>query len=116
VDNKFKIHYIESRLEFRLTTRTDQGNQFTCEEFTKMLRSKDVRVSQDGAGFDDLTPDEVYFGKNGASGVPPIRVACRAGRRSLNGAARGPVGKPSCSSAFIACDILSSQPGPLLWS
>jgi hypothetical protein len=36
--------------------------------------------------------------------------------RGLSGAAPGPVGKPSCSSAFIACDIPSSQPGPPLWS
>jgi hypothetical protein len=28
-----------------------------------MLRSKDVRISQDGAGLDDLTPGEVYFRK-----------------------------------------------------
>jgi len=28
-----------------------------------MLRSKDVRISQDGTGLDDLMPDEVYFGK-----------------------------------------------------
>jgi hypothetical protein len=28
-----------------------------------MLRSKDVRISQDCTGLDDLMPDEVYFGK-----------------------------------------------------
>jgi len=28
-----------------------------------MLRSKDVRISRDGAGLDDLTPGEVYFKK-----------------------------------------------------
>jgi hypothetical protein len=39
-----------------------------------MLRSKVVRISQDGTGLDDLLPDEVYF------------------------------------------EILSSQPGPPLWS
>ncbi len=26
-----------------------------------MLRSKDVRISQDGTGLDDLMPDEGYF-------------------------------------------------------
>jgi len=36
--------------------------------------------------------------------------------RGLSGAVRGPVGNPSCSSAFIAYDFLSSQPGPPLWS
>jgi hypothetical protein len=36
--------------------------------------------------------------------------------RGLSGAAPGPFGKPSFSSSFIAYDILSSQPGPPLWS
>jgi hypothetical protein len=28
-----------------------------------LLRSKDIRISQNGAGFADLTPGEVYFKK-----------------------------------------------------
>ncbi len=43
--------------------KTGQGHPFTCEDFTKMLRSKGVRISRDGSGLDDLTPDEVYFEK-----------------------------------------------------
>jgi hypothetical protein len=61
VDNKFKIHYIRSRLELRLTTEPTKVHQFTWWDFTKMLQSKDVRISRDGAGLDDLTPGEVYF-------------------------------------------------------
>lgn len=43
--------------------KTGQGRPFTCEVFTKMLQSRNVRISQDGKGLDDLTPDEVYFAK-----------------------------------------------------
>jgi len=81
-----------------------------------MLRSKYGRMHQNAAGLYDPTPEEVYCGKNEASGVTPNRVACRARRRSTSGVPRGPDGKPSWSSAFIAYDIPSSQSGPPLWS
>jgi hypothetical protein len=56
--------------EFRLTRtgaaeifNTGQGRPFMCEAFTKMPRSREVRVCEDVKGLDDLTPDEVYFAK-----------------------------------------------------
>ena len=52
--------------------------------------------------------------RNEANSVSKYRVARRAGRRGLRGAAPGTADNRSRSSSPIAYDILSNQPGPPL--
>ena len=91
---------------------TDRGSRFASEEFTKVLQSKGIRTSMDGEG---RWRDNVLVGRLWSS-VSTKRVAHRAGRRGLRGAAPGTVENRSCSSAFIPYEILSNQPEPPLWS
>jgi hypothetical protein len=81
--------------------------------FTKVLQSRSIQISMDGKG---RWIDNVFVERNEASSVSTNRIDHRAGRRGSRGAARGTVDNPSCSSSLIACEILSNQPGPPLWS
>jgi hypothetical protein len=91
-------------------SNTDRGSRFASEEFTNVLQCKGVRMDGDGRWRDNVLVGRLR------SSVSTKRVAPRAGRRGLRGAAPGAVENHSCSSAFIAYEILSNQPEPPLWS
>jgi hypothetical protein len=90
----------------------ERGSRFAAEEFTKVLQSKGIRTSMDGEG---RWRDNVLVGRLWSS-VSTKRVAHRAGRGGLRGAALGTVENRSRSSVFVAYEILSNQPEPPLWS
>ena len=64
VDTEFCIEALQEALEISSPEifNTDQGSQFTCTKFTKVLEAKDVKISMDGRGrvFDNILIERLW--------------------------------------------------------
>lgn len=64
LDTEFCIEAIREALEIASPEifNTDQGSQFTCTKFTKVLEAKDIKISMDGRGrvFDNILIERLW--------------------------------------------------------